>query len=110
MTTPPIDASNAIVRIVAEILLRKYPASTKLPADAAEIIAAVLDNLHEPTPEMLRACGRAMKAYVDGMDAEQRAMLFPGGRRGIILSAKIKARIRWQAMLTAARQEILGHE
>ncbi len=63
----------------------------------------------EPTEEMIRAGGGALKAYIDGLSPEERAKLKPrktgkSDNAGYNIRPQIKASVRWQAMIDAAAE------
>lgn len=76
--------------------------ATKLDAMGLAIVPK------EATKEMLRACAGALKAHIDGIPPQTRAMLWPGGRRGIFIPAKQKAVVRWRAMVEAGARATMA--
>lgn len=57
----------------------------------------------EPTDEMLVAYRRALKAMIDATPSDVRDQFFaPNHRTGSRVPDRVKARIRWRAMLAAA--------
>lgn len=71
--------------------------------DARAAIAA----MREPTPSMVDAAKGALKVYIDGLPAEERERRgprHPGDYPGYRVSAPIKYRLRYQAMIDAAEK------
>lgn len=61
----------------------------------------------EPTDEMVSAAGGALKQYIESLSVESRSKLRPrkirsGDTAGYKIAPRVKARVRWQAMIDAA--------
>lgn len=57
----------------------------------------------EPTEAMLHAYQRALKTMIDATPGDVRDQFFaPSTRNGSSVPSRVKARIRWRAMLAAA--------
>ena len=108
------EHNELLARLVAALHRRYGQYDGYTHGKAAEHIIAELDAAgfavvpKDATEEMLRACAGALKSHIDGMAPETRAMFWPGGRRGILVPAKLKAQVRWRAMVEAARAAMLA--
>lgn len=75
-------------------------------ADEGGVVSEWVLVPREPTTEMVRAAGGALRTYIESLSDEERAKLKRMKKRndamlGYRIAPHIKARIRWRAMIGA---------